>query len=100
MGFGKKTKQILRGLLPQASDPVKSLPPNQGRGGKQALPRDLNDLPPPYSLENHFSEAGIKEDELEILKDYETIVLVDDSGSMMGNNGLLWKMVNTLSPRS
>jgi len=43
----------------------------------------MNDPPPPYVLPAEFVQAGIKEDELEILRDYDTIIIVDDSGSMM-----------------
>jgi len=45
-------------------------------------PEVINDPPPPYVLPTEFVDAGIKEDELEILKDYDTVIIVDDSGSM------------------
>jgi hypothetical protein len=38
--------------------------------------------PPPYALPQDFVQAGIAEDDLEILKDYDTVIIVDDSGSM------------------
>jgi len=43
---------------------------------------ELNDPPPPYELPEEFKQAGIKEDDLAILRDYDTIIIVDDSGSM------------------
>ena len=45
-------------------------------------PEVTNDPPPPYVLPSDFVEAGIKENELEVLKDYDTVIIVDDSGSM------------------
>ncbi|KAF9651715.1 hypothetical protein BDM02DRAFT_3110160 [Thelephora ganbajun] len=45
-------------------------------------PDALNDPPPPYVLPAEFRQAGIQEDELEILRDYNTVMIVDDSGSM------------------
>jgi hypothetical protein len=49
--------------------------PDQDRG----VP---DDPPPPYTLPQEFVEAGIKEDDLAILKDYDTVIILDDSGSM------------------
>jgi len=45
-------------------------------------PDVLDDPPPPYVLPPEFAAAGIKEDDLAILKDYDTVLIVDDSGSM------------------
>jgi len=42
----------------------------------------LNDPPPPYSLPPDFIDAGIKEDDLAILREYDTVIILDDSGSM------------------
>jgi len=47
-----------------------------------ADPEVVNDPPPPYALPPDFVEAGIQEDELQILSDYDTVIIVDDSGSM------------------
>jgi len=52
-------------------------------------PEVLNDPPPPYALPEEFHEAGIQEDEMQILKDYDTVIILDDSGSM----GRLWNQV-------
>jgi hypothetical protein len=41
----------------------------------------VNDPPPPY-LPDEFSQAGIKEDDLEVLRNYDTVIVLDDSGSM------------------
>jgi len=41
-----------------------------------------SDPPPPYTLPGDFVDAGIKEDDLAILKDYDTVIILDDSGSM------------------
>ena len=41
----------------------------------------VNDPPPPY-LPDGFSQAGIKEDDLEVLRNYDTVIVLDDSGSM------------------
>jgi len=49
-------------------------------------PEIVDDPPPPYVLPAEFIDAGIKEDDLEILRDYDTVIIVDDSGSM----GSLW----------
>ena len=58
-------------------------------------PEVVNDPPPPYVLPPEFIEAGIKEDDLEILKDYDTVIIVDDSGSMEP----LWnQVIDTSSP--
>lgn len=51
------------------------------------------DPPPPYSLPEEFCEAGITEDDLAILKEYDTVIIVDDSGSM---GGLLWAQVSDI----
>ena len=53
-------------------------------------PEVLNDPPPAYSLPDDFHEAGIQEDEMQILRDYDTVIILDDSGSMEG----LWGQVN------
>ena len=45
-------------------------------------PEVVNDPPPPYVLPPEFVEAGVKEDDLAILKDYDTVIILDDSGSM------------------
>jgi hypothetical protein len=45
-------------------------------------PEVNSDPPPPYVLPPEFAQAGIKEDDLAILKDYDTVIIVDDSGSM------------------
>ena len=45
-------------------------------------PEVLKDPPPPYVLPPDFLELGIKEDDLEILRDYDTVIILDDSGSM------------------
>jgi len=42
-------------------------------------PEVLNDPPPPYILPPEFVQAGIKEDDLAILKDYDTVIIVYDS---------------------
>jgi Mg-chelatase subunit ChlD len=44
-------------------------------------PKVSNDPPPPY-LPEEFRQAGIKEDELEALRNYDTVIILDDSGSM------------------
>ena len=43
---------------------------------------DTSDPPPPYTLPEEFIQAGIVEDDLAILRDYDTVIIVDDSGSM------------------
>jgi len=43
-------------------------------------PEVLDDPPPPYPEE--FQAAGIKEDDMLILRDYDTVIILDDSGSM------------------
>lgn len=48
-----------------------------------------DDPPPPYSLPSDFAQAGIKEDDLAILGDYDTVIILDDSGSMIP----LWAQV-------
>ena len=55
-------------------------------------PESLDDPPPPY-LPEEFTSAGIKEDDLQILKDYDTVIVLDDSGSMRD----LWAEVGLLS---
>ena len=57
---------------------------------------DAVDPPPPYALPAEFVQAGIKEDDLAILRDYDTVIVVDDSGSM----DPLWNQVrlNFLPP--
>ena len=50
------------------------------------------DPPPPYALPEEFAQVGIKEDDLAILKDYDTVIVVDDSGSM----DPLWSQVRCL----
>ena len=58
-------------------------------------PEVVSDPPPPYVLPQEFIDAGIKEDDLEILRDYDTVIIVDDSGSMQP----LWEQVSdTFSP--
>ena len=52
-------------------------------------PEVVNDPPPPYTFPPEFIEAGIKEDDLAVLKDYDTVIVVDDSGSM----DPLWRQV-------
>jgi len=52
-------------------------------------PEVLNDPPPPYAFPEEFRDAGIKEDEMQILRDYDTVIILDDSGSM----GHLWPQV-------
>jgi len=49
----------------------------------RGVPEESDDPPPPYSLPPEFVEAGIKEDDLAILKDYDTVIILDDSGSMI-----------------
>ena len=56
-------------------------------------PESLDDPPPPY-LPEEFTSAGIKEDDLQILKDYDTVIVLDDSGSMRD----LWAEVGFISP--
>jgi len=53
-----------------------------------------DDPPPPYILPPEFVQVGIKEDDLEILRDYDTVIIVDDSGSMEP----LWNQVTPLPP--
>ena len=55
-------------------------------------PEVVNDPPPPYSFPEEFAEAGIKEDEMLILRDYDTVMIVDDSGSMEP----LWNQVRRI----
>jgi len=54
-------------------------------------PEDTDDPPPPYTLPEEFIQAGIVEDDLEILRDYDTVIIVDDSGSM----DPLWSQVRS-----
>lgn len=53
-------------------------------------PEVVNDPPPPYVLPPEFIDIGIKEDDLEILRDYDTVIVLDDSGSMQP----LWDQVS------
>jgi hypothetical protein len=53
-------------------------------------PEVSNDPPPPY-LPEEFRQAGIKEDELEVLRNYDTVIILDDSGSMEP----LWHQVSS-----
>jgi hypothetical protein len=48
----------------------------------QQDPEVTDDPPPPYVFPEEWVQAGIKEDDLAILKDYDTVIIVDDSGSM------------------
>ncbi|KAF9782212.1 hypothetical protein BJ322DRAFT_1111094 [Thelephora terrestris] len=41
-----------------------------------------DDPPPPYILPDEFIKAKIKEDQLAVLRDYDTVIVLDDSGSM------------------
>lgn len=53
--------------------------------------------PPPYALPKGFEE--IKEDQLAILKEYDTVIIVDNSASMGYMGGILWEQVgDTSSP--
>ena len=54
-------------------------------------PEVQNDPPPPYVLPEEFRDAGIKEDEMQILRDYDTVIILDDSGSMEH----LWNQVRS-----
>ena len=51
--------------------------------------------PPPYPgpLPQEFVKAGVEEDHLQMLAEYDTIIIVDDSGSMRP----LWGEVSDLS---
>lgn len=66
MGFGKNLRSKMEKVF---SSPNKD-------------PEVINDPPPPYVLPPEFIDAGIKEDELEILRDYDTVIILDDSASM------------------
>lgn len=57
-------------------------------------PEVTDDPPPPYVLPSEFVQAGFKENDLEILKDYDTVIIVDDSGSMEP----LWNQVHYSLP--
>lgn len=73
-----------------------------------------NQLPPPYRSSpvskphpryefppNFFAEAGLEggENDLEILRDYDTVIIVDDSGSMGEHRCHSWNQVSdTFSP--
>lgn len=54
-------------------------------------PEVIDDPPPPYVLPEEFIQSGIQEDDLQILKDYDTVIIVDDSGSM----DPLWNQVQS-----
>ena len=54
-------------------------------------PEVIDDPPPPYVLPEEFAQAGIEEDDLAILRDYDTVIIVDDSASM----DLLWNQVQS-----
>lgn len=54
----------------------------------------INDPPPPYNLPPEFIEAGIREDNLEVLRGYDTVIILDDSGSMQP----LWDQVSDTFP--
>ena len=77
MGFGKGLRSKMEKMF--------SSPSND--------PEVVNDPPPPYILPPEFVEAGIKEDDLAILRDYDTIIILDDSGSMQP----LWDQVSDIS---
>lgn len=57
-------------------------------------PEIVDDPPPPYVLPEEFTKIGIKEDDLEILKHYDTVIVLDDSGSMEP----LWNQVSPTPP--
>ena len=46
-----------------------------------------------YVLPKEFSNAGIEENQLEVLKGYDTVIILDDSGSML----YLWNQVSYIS---
>ena len=54
-------------------------------------PEDISDPPLPYTLPEEFIQAGIVEDDLEILRYYDTVIVVDDSESM----DPLWNQVRS-----
>lgn len=54
---------------------------------------NVDDAPPTYSsLPKEFIKAGISENQLEILRDYDTVIIVDDSLSME----FLWGQVSDI----
>jgi len=55
-----------------------------------------DDPPPPYILPDEFIKAEIKEDQLAVLRDYDTVIVLDDSGSMEH----LWPQVDYVFPPS
>ena len=53
--------------------------------------------PPPYSLPEEFSKEDVTEDQLMILKEYDTVIILDNSPSMKP----FWEEVSdAFSPRS
>lgn len=75
MVFGKGFRSKLEKMFsPSSQDPeISNEPP-----------------PPPYHLPDEFLNVGIKEDDLEVLKNYDTVIVLDDSGSM----NPLWNQVS------
>lgn len=65
MAFGKGIREKMGKMFSSSKDPD-----------------IVDDPPPPYVLPEEFAKVGIKEDDLAILKDYDTVVILDDSGSM------------------
>lgn len=59
--------------------------------------RKRKDDPPPYRLPEEFSKH-FTENQLQILRDYDTVIIVDDSASMR-NDGLWGQVDDTFSPR-
>jgi hypothetical protein len=49
---------------------------------KRPYPTATDEPPPPYVFPKEFTEADIVEDQLAVLKDYDTVILVDNSDSM------------------
>lgn len=120
MELGKKIRRFMKASFSQSSASIKSPPPYGSGNGKTPGPEDPLGNPPPYqasdkkipdfgglpkslppfySVNDFCVETGMKEDELDMLTGYDTVVLVDDSGSMGSNNNRLWNMVSTLPPR-
>lgn len=60
-------------------------------------PEVLADPPPPYTLPPEFVQAGFKEDDLAILRDYDTVIILDDSGSMSIRWGEACKALSKLA---
>lgn len=56
--------------------------------------RSVDDTPPPYSRPSFSAEHQLAEDPLHLLAKYNTIVVLDDSGSMAGK---LWEEVRHLA---